>query len=69
MSLTDNGFVYTGRLNAFEADFEANLRALGTHTINSTPNHPQTCGKIERFCQTLKKWLRARPTPSTIDEL
>lgn len=69
MSLTDNGMVYTGRLHAFEAAFEANLRALGTHTINSTPAHPQTCGKIERFWQTLKKWLRARPTPATIDDL
>jgi transposase InsO family protein len=69
MSLTDNGFVYTGRLRAFEAAFEANLRALGTRTINSTPGHPQTCGKIERFWQTLKKWLRARPTPATLDEL
>ena len=29
MSLTDNGIVYTGRLHAFEAAFEANLRALG----------------------------------------
>jgi Integrase core domain len=44
-------------------------RALGTHTINSTPAHPQTCGKIERFWQTLKKRLRARPTPTTLDEL
>jgi transposase InsO family protein len=69
MSLTDNGFVYTGRLQAFEAAFEANLRALGTHTINSTPGHPQTCGKIERFWQTLKKWLRARPGPATLEEL
>jgi transposase InsO family protein len=69
MSLTDNGMVYTGRLHAFEADFEANLRALGTHTINSTPAHPQTCGKIERFWQTLKKWLRAQPTAATIEEL
>jgi transposase InsO family protein len=69
MSLTDNGMVYTGRLHAFEAAFEANLRALGTHTINSTPAHPQTCGKIERFWQTLKKWLRARPTPVDVDEL
>jgi transposase InsO family protein len=69
MSLTDNGFVYTGRLNAFEADFEANLRALGTRTINSTPGHPQTCGKIERFWQTLKKWLRARPRPATVEKL
>lgn len=69
MSLADNGMVYTGRLHAFEADFETNLRALGTRTINSTPSHPQTCGKIERFWQTLKKWLRAHPTPATIEEL
>jgi transposase InsO family protein len=69
MSLADNGMVYTGRLHAFEAAFEANLRALGTHTINSTPSHPQTCGKIERFWQTLKKWLRARPAPVDVGEL
>jgi transposase InsO family protein len=69
MSLADNGLVYTGRLRAFESAFEANLRALGTRTINSTPGHPQTCGKIERFWQTLKKWLRARPAPATLDEL
>jgi transposase InsO family protein len=69
MSLADNGMVYTGRLHAFEAAFESNLRALGTHTINSTPSHPQTCGKIERFWQTLKKRLRAHPTPATLDEL
>jgi transposase InsO family protein len=69
MSLADNGMVYTGRLHAFEAAFEANLRALGTHTINSTPWHPQTCGKIERFWQTLKKWLRAHPTSATLDDL
>ena len=30
------------------------------------PNHPTTCGKVERFQQTLKKWLRAqRPQPTT----
>jgi hypothetical protein len=69
MSLTDNGLVYTGRRFAFEAAFETNLRALGTRTINSTPGHPQTCGKIERFWQTLKKWLRARPAPATLEEL
>ena len=69
MSLTDNGLVYTGRLHAFESAFEANLRTLGTHTINSTPGHPQTCGKIERFWQTLKKWLRARPAPATLEDL
>ena len=30
---------------------------------NSRPNHPTTCGKVERFQQTMKRWL-ARPTPS-----
>jgi transposase InsO family protein len=69
MSLTDNGFVYTGRWRGFESAFEANLRTLGTHTINSTPFHPQTCGKIERFWQTLKHWLRARPASATVAEL
>jgi transposase InsO family protein len=69
MSLTDNGFIYTGRWRGFESAFEANLRALGTRTINSAPFHPQTCGKIERFWQTLKKWLAARDAPATVEEL
>ena len=60
MSLTDNGYVYTGRRHNFVAAFEANLRALGVKTINSSPYHPQTCGKIERFWQTLKRFLDAR---------
>lgn len=70
MSLTDNGLVYSlARRGKGEAAFEANLRALGTLTITSTPYHPQTCGKIERFWQTLKKWLRARPPARTVAEL
>jgi transposase InsO family protein len=69
MSLADNGTVYTGRFHAHESAFELNLRALGVRTINSAPYHPQTCGKIERFWQTLKKWLSARDPATTIDEL
>lgn len=70
MSLTDNGYVYTGRRHNFVAAFEANLRALGVKTINSSPYHPQTCGKIERFWQTLKRFLDARKhPPETIEEL
>ena len=70
MSLTDNGLCYSmARRGTGEAAFEANLRMLGTVTITSTPYHPQTCGKIERFWQTLKKWLRARPAPRSIEEL
>lgn len=69
MSLSDNGMVYTGRFHGFEADFEVNLRALGVTVINSSPYHPQTCGKIERFWQTLKKWLAAHDPATSIDEL
>ena len=69
MSLSDNGIVYTGRFHSHESAFETNLRTLGVHTINSAPFHPQTCGKIERFWQTLKKWLSARDPVATVDEL
>lgn len=62
-SLTDNGLCYSTKHrgdNWKPAAFETNLAALGCQSIASTPHHPQTCGKIERFWQTLKKWLRAR---------
>jgi hypothetical protein len=37
---------------------------------NSRPNHPTTCGKVERFQQTMKKSLVAQPVqPATIDQL
>jgi transposase InsO family protein len=68
-SLSDNGLVYSGRRRGIEVATERNLRALGIQQITSTPGHPQTCGKIERFWQTLKTWLRARPTPATLTEL
>lgn len=68
-SLTDNGLVYSGARRGSTVAFEANLNALGTATIASRPYHPQTCGKIERFWQTLKKWLRAQPPAAGLDEL
>ena len=45
------------------------VRPLGITTTHSRPYHPQTCGKVERFHQTLKRWLAARPRASTITEL
>lgn len=68
-SLTDNGMVYSLARRGGEAAFEANLRALGCTPICSMPYHPQTCGKIERFWQTLKKWLRAHGPFTTLEEL
>ena len=68
-SLTDNGLCYSMARRGGSAAFEVNLRALGTQPIASSPFHPQTCGKIERFWQTLKKWLNAHDPAATIDEL
>jgi transposase InsO family protein len=71
MSLSDNGRVYSlQRYNiAAETAFEINLNALGCKVITSTPYHPQTCGKIERFWQTLKKWLRRHGPYPTLTAL
>jgi transposase InsO family protein len=75
-TLTDNGMVFTTRRSGGKrgADtrngFETELRRLGVVQKNSTPGHPTTCGKVERFQQTMKKWLRGQPDqPSTIDDL
>jgi transposase InsO family protein len=71
-TLTDNGMVFTTRLSGGKGGrngFENELHRLGVTQINSTPNHPTTCGKIERFHQTLKKWLTGQPRAATLAEL
>jgi transposase InsO family protein len=45
------------------------LAALGITAGHSRPYHPQTCGKVERFHQTLKRWLARQPRAATLDEL
>ena len=71
-TLTDNGMVFTTRLSGGKGGrngLEAELRRLGIRQKNGKPNHPQTQGKVERFQQTLKNWLRAqRPQPATLGE-
>jgi len=72
-TLTDNGMVYTVRLAGGRGGrntFEHELRRLHIVQKNSRPGHPTTCGKVERFQQTMKKWLRAQTTqPGSIAEL
>jgi transposase InsO family protein len=71
-TLTDNGMVFTTRLAGGKGgrnQLESELRRLGVHQINSTPNHPTTCGKVERFQQTLKRWLTRQPRAATLPEL
>jgi transposase InsO family protein len=72
-TLTDNGMVFTTRLSGGRGGrngFEHELRRLGIAQKNGRPNHPQTQGKVERFQQTLKNWLRAQPAqPRTVAQL
>jgi transposase InsO family protein len=74
-TLTDNGMVYTVRLAGIgrrggRNGFEQQLRDWHVTQKNSRPNHPTTCGKVERFQQTMKNWLRAQPDqPATLAEL
>ena len=75
-TLTDNGMVFTVRFSGGKGGrngFEKQLRTWHVVQKNSRGNHPQTCGKVERFQQTLKKWLAARPdqpaTPAQLQAL
>lgn len=74
-TLTDNGMVFTVRLAGIGRQggrnaFEHELRRLHIIQKNGRPNRPTTQGKVERFQQTLKKWLRAQPDqPATLDAL
>jgi hypothetical protein len=71
--LTDNGLVFTTRFahggrtsrNALENE----LVRLRVRQKNSRPNHPTTCGKVERFQLTMKRWLRTQPPAATLAEL
>ena len=45
------------------------LAELGVAATHSRPYHPQTNGKVERFHQTLKRWLEHQPRAATLDEL
>lgn len=69
--LSDNGSAFTSRLTqpGSISTFTQCLLDHGVRPINSSPYHPQTCGKVERHHQTLKKWLSTRPAPHTITEL
>ena len=62
MVLSDNGTCFTGGPQTeVQSAFDATLGALGVRPVRSSPYHPQTCGKIERFHQTLKRWLATQP--------
>jgi transposase InsO family protein len=68
--LTDNAAVFTGApRGGGRCAIEVELGALGIRFTHSSPYHPQTCGKVERFHQTLKKWLARQAAAGTVAAL
>ncbi len=68
--LTDNAAVFTGApRGGGRCAIEIALDTLGVRSTHSTPNHPQTCGKVERLHQTEKKWLGVQEPAQTLEEL
>ena len=66
--LSDNGAVFTARWRGGRNAFETEMASLKIIQKNSRPYHPQTCGKVERFHHTLKKWLVKQPKVTSIGE-
>jgi hypothetical protein len=48
---------------------QTELLALGIDYRHSRPYHPQTCGKVERFHQTMKSFLARQPRAGSVAEL
>jgi transposase InsO family protein len=68
--LTDNAAVFTAIYRGQgRTAFEVELDALGVVLRHSSPYHPQTCGKVERFHQTLKRWLGKQQRARSLQEL
>jgi transposase InsO family protein len=68
--LSDNGAVFTGRYRRHgRVVLEVTLNERGVTPAHSRPYHPQTCGKVERFHQTEKRWLTNQPPAATIRQL
>jgi transposase InsO family protein len=64
--LTDNGAVFTAAYRNGTGAMQHELATLGIAFKHSRPYHPQTCGKVERFHQTEKKYLTKQDPATTI---
>ena len=68
--LTDNGLIFTTqRQHHMAGAVELELISLGIGSKHSRPNHPQTCGKVERFHQTLKRFVAKKDAVVTKRQL
>ena len=68
--LSDNAAVFTGiPRGGGRVALELELARAGISFRHSRPYHPQTCGKVERFHQTLKRWLTHQPPARSLRTL
>ena len=68
--LTDNGAIFTAATRGNDSGaMEPELLSLGIASKHSRPYHPQTCGKVERFHQTMKKFLAKQDPAATKKQL
>ena len=67
--LSDNAAVFSGSSRKGKVLLESELERLGIACKHSTPYHPQTCGKVERFHQTLKRFLAKQAPPQSLGQL
>jgi transposase InsO family protein len=67
--LSDNAAVFSGTPRKGRVVLESELDRLGIESRHSSPYHPQTCGKVERFHQTLKRYLQRQAPAETLAHL
>ena len=67
--LCDNGAVFTATPRGGKVLLQLEMERLGIAAKNSRPYHPQTCGKVERLHQTLKRYLARQAAAKTLLEL
>ena len=67
--LSDNAAVFSGTPRKGRVVLESELDRLGIESRHSSPYHPQTCGKVERFHQTLKRYLQRQAPAESLAHL
>jgi transposase InsO family protein len=67
--LCDNGAVFIAAPRGGMVLLQTELQRLGIAAKNSRPYHPQTCGKVERLHQTLKRYLAQQAPAPTLTDL
>jgi transposase InsO family protein len=66
--LSDNGAIFTASFRGDRGALSTELARRGIVFKHSRPYHPQTCGKVERFHQTMKGHL-AHTGPRSLTQL